>query len=140
MEKRTTLNIVVHVNDETILNAGRVPSADTDFVSLKVGPDVSVLLFTPAQARALVDAAVIAFGILKTIEAEAEINSIWGEGTVEESEYNSWLQSGRSEDDDYNPPINSLLNCTDENPCHLCVDYQEQEDYYYDMYDEEVEF
>jgi hypothetical protein len=136
MEKRTTLNIVVHVNDETIINAGRVPSADTDFVSLKVGPDVSVLLFTPEQARSLADAAVTAFALLKTIESEKEINSIWGDGTVEESEYNAWLQDGDTDEDDYDYPEYS---CTDGHPCNLCVEYGTEkgiDDHYYDYENE----
>lgn len=142
MEKKTTVNVIVHVNDETVTSASRVPSTDQDFVSMKIGPDVSVLLFTPAHAKAVADAAVTAFGLLKTIEAESEINNIWGDGTVTESEYNSWIQDAYSDEVEFDY---ADYSCTIERPCNLCsegyLDYEVNEDpVYYDFEDDNDRF
>lgn len=122
MVKRTSLNIVIHVNDETIIEPGRVPSSDTDFVSVKVGPDVSILLFTPAHAKALADAAVEAFRILKQIETDEEAAAM----------ASAW------DDSDF-------VDCTPDNPCQECSDTFEYPDFddepvYYDFEDDNDRF
>lgn len=112
MATKPTLNMIVHVNDETVISSSPVPSTDAEFVSVKVGPDVSILLFNPAQARALADAAVEAFRLLKQMEVESEAESIWGNGTVTESEYDTWIESGQD----------GTINCSIEDPCQDCID------------------
>lgn len=136
MVKKTTLNIVVHVNDETAIESGRVPSNDTDFVSLKVGPEISVLLFNTAQATALANAAVEAFRILSQIEtdnaAKVFATSIWGNGTVTESEYDEWISNDGSDEPDANGYFE--CGCT---PTTNCWDNQaDEDDYYYDYEDQ----
>lgn len=98
MGKDPSLSIQVLLNDETEIESHRVPSGSEDFVSLKLGGQVSVLLFNSNQAITLAKAAVDANRILKTIELE-----------IEEAE----LISAWDDDDEY-------LNCTIENPCSDC--------------------
>lgn len=116
MTKKMTINTVVHVNDETTIIANRVPSADRDFASVKLDWDTSILLFNPAQAKALADAAVEAFRILKQIEADEEANrmaSVWNETVV------------------------SVMNCTPSNPCQDCRELDADDyDGYYEYEDE----
>jgi hypothetical protein len=111
MSNKTSLNIVVHVNDETLMDASRVPSSDTDFVSVKVGPDVNVLLFNSAQAKAFIQAVMDARRILRTIEAE-----------VEDAEMTRALYEDE-DDEDYGP------YCTDDNPCDECLAYNDEYEY-----------
>ena len=110
-DKTTALNVLVQVNDETEISVNRVPSADTDFTSLKIGPQTSVLLFNTSQVKKLIDVAMEALRILRTIEGE-----------VEDAE----LARSMNEPDDYDDYDYRYENdyeyedCTIDSPCSMC--------------------
>lgn len=164
---KPTLNIVVHVNDETSMGASRVPSGLEDFVSVKVGPDVSILLFNHAQAKVLADAAVEAFRILMQIEVDekaAELTKSMVDNTVDymRVDTSGWDNCSVEnpcqdcqdhpeyfEEDEmsYNTADTSDWgNCTVENPCQECRDsdyvdtYENDEPLYYDFEDDNDRF
>lgn len=142
MVKKTTVNIVVHVNDETVTESVRVPSSDQDFVALKVGPDVSVLLFNSEQAKTLANAAVAGFAILKDIEAVAEAKefSQFLNSAVSNSD-DAWvpvdpeLERLLAEEEDY--PDWTFTDCSEDNPCSECLaDMNDSYEAYYDYENE----
>lgn len=101
MSKDPNFNVNVHLNDEVLIEAQRVPSELQDFVSLKFGWPFSIFIFNSSQAKTLGQAAMNAFRILKTIELEdeeAEMNRAWAE----------------ADDDEY-------MNCSIEHPCRDCI-------------------
>lgn len=104
MTKDPTLGIQVHVTDETKIEASQVPSDQKDFVSVKFGWHVSVLLFNSAQAKTLADAAIEAYGLLMKIETDTKASE---------------LVSAWDSEDEYDDEEG--YDCTIENPCSLCL-------------------
>jgi hypothetical protein len=108
---KPTVNTVVHLNNEVTIEAVRVPSESKDFVSLKFGWDTSVLLFNPDQAKAVADAAVAAYRLLKQIEAD-EAAAAYETALAEQRDY-SYIE-----------------RCTISNPCQDCRDLEDSYDEY----------
>lgn len=102
MTTKPTMTINVHVKDDTWTGAHRVPSSDKDFVSLSIGPDLSILLFNSMQAQALIQSAISAHRILKTIELD-----------IEEA-----LMIANFDDKEDDSVV-----CTIDNPCQSCLEF-----------------
>lgn len=161
MVKKTTLNVNVHVNDETVIKASRVPSADTDFVSLNVGFEVSLFLFDTAQAKLLADAAVEAFRILSQVEADVKAKEFaksmntwgdsapdtsgprWGTDTpdwTEANEGDGYFECGCTpttncweiQEHDYYSVTSS--DCTEDLPCDDCLMFGSEDDSEYEPF------
>lgn len=115
---RFTLNI--HTEDSTKMDATRIPSGGTDFVSVGIG-SASVFLFNTAQAKALGEAVAEAYNLLRQIELE-KVN-------IAPEFPQPWTTA---RDDSY-------IRCTIENPCDDCLEINsrqyEPDDYYPDWDD-----
>lgn len=112
---RFTLNI--HTEDSTKMDATRIPSGGTDFVSVGIG-SASVFLFNTAQAKALGEAVAEAYNLLRQIELEKvniapEFNQPWSTSDV--------------------------VRCTITNPCDDCLEIEARQyepDYEYPDWDD----
>lgn len=90
----TTVNINVHVKDDTKITASRVASDVKDFVSVKFDWDVNILIFTSEQAAALILAVEDAMTILKEIEGKDILDDMMVAGR-------NWIRSIYEDDRDY---------------------------------------
>ncbi len=109
MSTNLGIGINAHMRDETTVVTNRVASSGDDFVSLQLGGQVSILMFTPAHAKAVALAAADAYHLLKTIELEKERENM--------------LKSMTSEARSYE--LDEDGECTIENPCSSCIDYND---------------
>lgn len=138
MAKEPTFTVYIHVNDDVKMGASRTPSGDSDFVSIHLGNQASILLFNVGQAKALIDAAEDAFYILRTVEDEKARAERARVRNYPVREVDTELERLLAEEEeierrtryDYESEIGS--NCSIENPCPGCQEYldaQAQDNY-----------
>ncbi len=116
MDRNPGISMNIHVKDDTRFESQRVPSTDIDFVALKLGWEVGVLLFTSAQAKALAEAADDAYFTLRSIEAEKEREVRTASRINDYSDY-------------ADPADPDGVICTIENPCEGCREYNDDYEY-----------